>query len=156
MENNMINIQETADKYAVVEALYRFAAGLDLRDNNLLASAFSADAISDFRPAGKKAGFEYPVLEGRETIVAALLGSLSKIDTSHSISNPRVTIDGDKASMDVLVEAQHLPANDHSRHYLMKNRYDVELIRQDKVWVIKRYIVDNIWRMGDPTVLAGI
>jgi hypothetical protein len=80
MENYMINIQETADKYAVVEALYRFAAGLDLRDNNLLASAFSADAISDFRPAGKKAGFEYPVLEGRDTIVAALLGSLSKID----------------------------------------------------------------------------
>lgn len=152
----MKNIQETADKFAVIEALYRFAAGIDLRDKDLLASAFSADAISDFRPAGKKAGFDYPVLEGRETIITALLGSLSQIDTTHSVNNPRVTLDGDKAIMDALVEAQHLPSNDHSRHYLMKNRYDVELVRQGEVWVIQRYTVDNVWLTGDPTVLSDI
>jgi len=152
----MINLQETADKFAVVETLYRFAAGIDLRDNDLLASAFAVDAISDFRPAGKKAGFEYPVLEGREAIVAALTGSLGKIDTTHSVSNPRVVINGDKAVMDALVEAQHLPANDHSRHYLMKNRYDVELIRQEDVWVIQRVTIDNVWLTGDPSVLTGI
>jgi len=152
----MKNIQETADKFAVVEALHRFAAGIDLNDKDLLASAFAVDAVSDFRPAGKKAGFEYPVLEGRETIVSALMGSLSKIDTSHSVSNPLVKIDGDKAVMDALVEAQHLPSNDHSRHYLMKNRYDVELLRQGDVWVIQRVTIDNVWRMGDPTVLTDI
>jgi hypothetical protein len=152
----MKNIQETADKFAVVEALYRFAAGLDLRDHDLLSSAFAVDAISDFRPAGKKAGFDYPVLQGREIIVGALMGSLSEIDTTHSISNPRVTLDGDKAVMDALVEAQHLPSNDHSRYYLMKNRYYVELVRQGDIWVIQRYIVDNVWRTGDATVLSGI
>lgn len=152
----MINLQETADKFAVVETLYRFAAGIDLRDNDLLASAFAEHAISDFRPAGKKAGFEYPVLEGREVIVAALAGSLAKIDTTHSVSNTRVFINGDKAVMDALVEAQHLPANDHSRHYLMKNRYDVELTRQEDVWVIQKVTIDNVWLTGDPTVLTDI
>lgn len=156
MENQIINLQETADKFAVVETLYRFAAGIDLRDNDLLASAFAADAISDFRPAGKKAGFEYPVLEGRENIVAALSGSLAKIDTTHSVSNPRVFIDGGKARMDALVEAQHLPSNDHSRFYLMKNRYDVELVRQENVWVIQRVTIDNVWLTGDPSVLTDI
>ncbi|MCX2479423.1 nuclear transport factor 2 family protein [Pedobacter sp. MC2016-15] len=152
----MKNLQETADKFAVIETLNRFAAGLDLRDNDLLNSAFAENAISDFRPAGKKAGFEYPVLEGRETIVSALRGSLSKIDTTHSISNQRVIIDGDKAVMDALVEAQHLPSNDHSRHYLMKNRYDVELLRQGDAWVIQRVTIDNVWRSGDSTVLTDI
>jgi septum formation inhibitor-activating ATPase MinD len=152
----MTTFQETADKFAVIEALYRFAAGLDLRDRDLLASAFAEDAVSDFRPAGKKAGFEYPVLEGRDTIVDALRGSLSQIDTTHSVSNPRVRIDGDKAVLDALVEAQHLPANDHSRHYLMKNCYDVELVRQGEVWVIQHVTIDNIWRMGNPNVLTGI
>lgn len=152
----MITFQETADKFAVIETLYRYAAGLDLRDNNLLASAFTEDAVSDFRPAGKKAGFEYPVLEGRETIIAALMGSLNQIDTTHSVSNPRVKIDGDKAVMDALVEAQHLPSSDHSSHYLMKNRYDVELIRDGEVWVIQRVTVDSVWRTGDPGVLTGI
>lgn len=152
----MTSFQETTDKFAVIETLYRYAAGLDLNDNDLLVSAFTVDAISDFRPAGKKAGFEYPVLQGRETIIAALMGSLSKIDTTHSVSNPRVTLNGDKAVLNALVEAQHLPSNDHSRHYLMKNRYDVELVRQADGWVIQRVTVDNVWREGDPSVLLGI
>jgi hypothetical protein len=156
MENQIISIQEIVDKFAVIETLYRFAAGIDQRDSNLLASAFAADAVSDFRPAGRKAGFEYPVLEGREAIVAALTGSLAKIDTTHSVSNPRVIIDGDKAVMDALVEAQHLPSNDHSRHYLMKNRYDVNLVRQEDAWVIQRVTIDNVWLTGDPSVLTGI
>ncbi|MGH7006525.1 MAG: nuclear transport factor 2 family protein, partial [Alphaproteobacteria bacterium] len=104
--------QEAADKLAVVEALYRFAAGIDLRDKELLSSSLAENAVSDFRPAAAKAGFEYPVIEGREVIVAALTSSLATLDTTHSVTNPRVVIDGDKARLDALVEAQHVPRND--------------------------------------------
>lgn len=148
--------QEVADKLAVVEALHRFAAGIDLRDKELLSSSLAENAVSDFRPAAAKAGFEYPVIEGRDFIVAALLTSLSTLDTTHSVSNPRVTINGDTARMDVLVEAQHVPRSDPSRQYLMKNRYDVELARSGDVWVLTRNTVDNVWRMGDLTVLSDI
>lgn len=147
---------DAADRLAVVEALYRFTAGIDLRDTNLLASSLAENAVSDFRPAAAKAGFDYPVIEGRDVIVAALATSLATLDTTHSVSNPRVAIDGDTARMDVLVEAQHVPRSDPSRHYLMKNRYDVELIRAGNVWVIKRNAVDNVWRTGDLTVLSEI
>ncbi|WP_434603920.1 hypothetical protein [Pseudomonas sp. R1-7] len=61
--------QETADKLAVAEALYDYAASIDLRDAGLMASVLTDSAASDFRPAAAKAGFEYPVLEGRDTIV---------------------------------------------------------------------------------------
>jgi len=148
--------QDAADRLAVVEALYRFAAGIDLRDSKLLASSLAENAVSDFRPAAAKAGFEYPVIEGREVIVSALTTSLAALDTTHSVSNPRVTIDGDTARMDVLVEAQHVPRSDPSRHYLMKNRYDVELVRNGEVWLITRNTVDNVWRSDDIGVLAGI
>lgn len=156
MENQMKIIQETVDKLAIIEVLNRYAAGLDLRDKNLIASSLAENAISDFRPAGKKAGFEYPVLEGRETVITALTESLKNIDTAHSVSNQLVSINGNKAILQALVEAQHLLSNDHSRYYLMKNRYDVELVKQDETWVIQRVIVDNIWRTGDPGVLSGI
>ncbi|KAF1994192.1 hypothetical protein P154DRAFT_582022 [Amniculicola lignicola CBS 123094] len=148
--------QQNADKIAVVDALYRFAAGVDLHDESLLASSLAEHAVSDFRPAAAKAGFDYPVIEGREAIVAALSTSLKSLDTSHSVSNPRVTLHGDKAHLDVLVEAQHVPRNDASRHYLMKNRYSVELMREGNVWVISRTTVDNIWRDGDEAVLSVI
>ena len=151
-----IDLQAAADKFAVIDTLHRFAAGIDLRDWALLASAFTSNAVSDFRPAAAKAGFEYPVLEGRDIIVSALSGALSQLDTTHSVSNPRVTLNGDMARLDALVEAQHVPQSDPSRHYLMKNRYDVELVREGGVWLIQRVTVDNVWRSGDPAVLAGV
>jgi hypothetical protein len=40
-----------ADKLAVFDALYRFAAGIGLRDNDLLASSLAENAASDFRRA---------------------------------------------------------------------------------------------------------
>lgn len=85
-----------------------------------------------------------------------ILASLKTIDTTHSVSNPRVNIVGEKATIETMVEAQHLPSNDHSRHYMMKNRYDVELVKQDGDWLIHHIVVDNIWRLGDLTVLSGI
>jgi len=149
-------VQETTDKLAVAEALYRYAAGIDLRDSALLVSALTEDAVSDFGLAAAKAGFEYPVLEGRDTIAQALMASLSPFDTTHSVNNPRVTIDGGKAVLDALVEAQHVLKTDHARHYLMKNRYDVRLVKQGETWLIQHIIVDNVWRTGDPSVLAGV
>ena len=147
---------QAADKLAVVEALYRFAAGIDLRDKDLLVSALADDAVSDFRPAAAKAGFEYPVIQGRDNIVSALSTSLGSLDTTHSVTNPRVTIDGDTARLDALVEAQHVPRSDHSRFYLVKNRYEVELVRDGEGWLIKRTIVDNVWRSGDLAVLSVV
>ncbi len=144
------------DKLAVVEALYRFAAGIDLRDYGLLESSLTENAISDFRLAAAKAGLEYPVLHGRDVIVKALSGSLKSLITTHSISNPRVTINGDKALLEALVEAQHVPENDSTRHYLMKNRYTVDLQKIDGTWFIQRTIVDNFWRSGDASVMAVV
>jgi len=54
-----------------------------------------------------------------------------------------------------IVEAQHLPPNDHSRHCLMKNQYDVNLVRNGDHWVIENMLIDNVWFTGDPTVVQG-
>jgi septum formation inhibitor-activating ATPase MinD len=156
MNTSPSSANDTADKLAVVDALYRFAAGIDLRDDSLLSSSLAENAVSDFRLAAAKAGFDYPVIEGRDVIVAALTTSLATLDTTHSVTNPRVTIDGDKARLDALVEAQHVPRGDHTRHYLMKNRYDVELERNGDTWIITRSTVDNVWRSGDPAVLSVV
>lgn len=147
---------ESADRLAIIDALYRFAAGIDLHDKGLLSSSLAENAVSDFRPAATKAGFEYPVIEGRELIITALMDSLATLHTTHSVTNPRVIIDGNRARLDALVEAMHVPLDDHSRHYMMKNRYDVELERKNGVWVITRNTVDNIWRTGDPAVLSVV
>jgi hypothetical protein len=106
-----------ADKIAFVEALYRFAADIDLRDPTFLSSSLADDATINFSPAAAKLGFEYPLLRGKEAIVATLSASLGLLLTTHSVSNPHVALDGDEAYLDALVEAQYVPRDDTSRQY---------------------------------------
>ena len=47
---------ELADRTEVIDALYRFGLGQDLRDRELFASAFAADAELDFRPTAVRDG----------------------------------------------------------------------------------------------------
>ena len=154
MPSNMLT--ESESKTAITESLYQYAAGIDMKNPLMLASVFTPDAVSDFRPAAAKAGFDYPILKGRETITSALMNSLGSLLTTHSVNNSRVFIEGDKAKIDALIEAQHVPKSDASRHYLMKNRYDVDLEKHNGQWLISCITVDNIWRSGDPAVLAEI
>ncbi|MDO9344935.1 hypothetical protein [Pseudomonas pergaminensis] len=60
------------------------------------------------------------------------------------------------ARLNALVEVQHVPQSDPSRHYLLKNRYDVERVRQVSEWLIQRIAVHSVWRKGNPAVPGGI
>ncbi|MEK1852095.1 MAG: nuclear transport factor 2 family protein [Phyllobacterium sp.] len=144
------------DFLAIADALYRFGAGQDLRDRPLFESAFSEEATLDFTSVAKTLGVTIPVFEGRQAIADIILSTTSALDTTHSIANPRVTsYDGKQAKLSVLIEAQHLPRGDHSRHLLLKNILNVSLSKVGEVWVIDRMRFDNAWLTGDPDVLFG-
>jgi hypothetical protein len=147
--------RELRDRVEVVDALYRFGLGQDLRDRELFASAFTADAELDFRPAAAKIGVDSALMAGRETIVETIFAVLAPVETTHVVTNPRVHVDGDRARLTAIVEAQHLLATDHSRHALLNNRYAVELVRDGERWAIRRLRIDNVWHTGDPKVIFG-
>lgn len=145
---------DSQDRADIVDALYRFAAGMDQRDRPLLESAFSADASLDLSGAARRLGFELPVIKGRQVITDILMEEVSRIDTSHTVTNPRITrFSGQRACLSALVEAQNLPRDDHSRHLLLKNVYTVDLSRQDDHWTIDSLLIENLWLQGDPEVL---
>lgn len=142
------------DFIAMADALYRFCAGQDLHNRALFESAFSADARLDFTAVAAKLGVVIQVFEGLQSIADIILTTTDALDTTHSIANTRVTdYDGSRASLFALIEAQHLPRGDHSRHLLLKNILDVDLARQGDRWVITRMHFENAWRVGDPDVL---
>ncbi|MFJ9846275.1 nuclear transport factor 2 family protein [Kitasatospora sp. NPDC101155] len=149
-------VAELRDRAEITDALYRFGLGQDLKDKQLFASAFAADAELDFRPAAAKWGAEPPLMSGRDTIVDTILDMFAgRVDTTHQVTNPRITIDGDTARLTALVEAQHLLIADPAEHALLKNPYDVELVRDGDRWVIRRLRIDNTWFTGDPTAIFG-
>lgn len=59
-------VVDPQDRAAIVDALYRFGAGQDLRDRALLQSAFSAEAKLDITGPARRLGVELSVLHGRQ------------------------------------------------------------------------------------------
>lgn len=145
-------VRALRDEQQVVDALYRFAAGQDLRRPELFLSAFTADAQLDFTQPAQRLGANIPVMVGRAAI-ARILDTLAPLDTMHTVSNPRVELDGDQASLMALVEAQHVVRAVPYRYLLLKNVYEVLCVRNTGDWRIHSMVIRNIWYDGDPTVL---
>lgn len=87
--------------------------------------------------------------------VQALVPFAKAYTTSHSVTNARTRRTETGAHLYALVEAQHVLANDTSRHFLMKNRYDISLARLDARWTITRMRIFNIWSSGDVGIMTG-
>jgi hypothetical protein len=67
-----VDLQQLRDRAEIIAALYRFALGQDIKDADLLGSAFSSDAELDFR-APVKWGAQPVRMSGREAIVSGIL-----------------------------------------------------------------------------------
>jgi hypothetical protein len=145
---------DPADFLAIVDALYRFGAGQDMSDRTLFESAFVDDAVLDFTQPAKRLGVDIPVFKSRASIADTIFAAIAGLDTTHTVTNPRITdYDGRHATLTALVEAQHLPRADHSRHLMLKNIYRIELSRAVDAWVMDHVRIDNVWMDGDPKVL---
>jgi hypothetical protein len=142
------------DTTEAIDALYRFGAGQDMKDEPLFLSAFAPDATLDFTHPARHFGGEVPVFVGRDAI-REILPTLEPLVTTHTVTNPRVTLDGDRATLWCLVEAQHVDRQAPARHLLLKNRYDVDLVRDGDRFVITSMTIHTMWSDGDPSVLFG-
>lgn len=146
-------VQAQEDRVAAIDALYRFAAGQDLRDARLFASAFASEAEVDFTQPARRLGVDLPAFKGRDAIVSSIMTAIARLDTTHAVTNPRVELHGDTAKLTALVEAQHLLSSDHDQRLLLKNIYDVRLRRAERDWRIVHMRIENVWIEGDPRVL---
>jgi SnoaL-like domain len=146
------------DTHDVVDALHRFAAGQDREDAPLFLSAFTDDATLDFTGPARRFGLEAPVM-GHDAI-AGIPAMLAPLTTTHTVTNPRVTLDGDRATVSALVAAQHVVTATPGRHLLLTNHYDADLVRvappgSPAAWRMTHLLIRVAWHDGDPTVLFG-
>jgi hypothetical protein len=154
-------VREIVDRAEITDALYRYAAGLDLGDAALLESALTEDAVIDLTAATSKIGLDFPVLAPRDVAVGALTAYVGPLHTSHSITNVRIDVSGDTATARCYAQANHFlpgegPLPDRTRHALMMNRYTAEMARDGERWRIRRLLIDCAWFEGDPQVLVAL
>lgn len=142
---------EWADFMAVCDLKYRYATGIDTRDWDLYRSIFADTVDIDFssysgRPASSMAADDW---------VAGVQPLFSGLDaTQHSMSNPRVEVDGERATLDMYMQAEHfLDHGDPDSWFTIGGFYRDRAVRTAEGWRLAAVTLTVFWRRGDYAVM---
>ena len=140
-------LQELVDRADIGDVLCRYCAALDDRDWDALAGVFTPDAVAHYGALGSPRGV--PAIAG---LVSATIGSLDA--TQHLVGNVTVAVDGDAATADCYLLAQHVrdgtPGGDT---YLLGGSYHDELVRTPEGWRIAQRTLRRMWTTGNRDVV---
>ncbi|CAM1511819.1 Fc.00g093320.m01.CDS01 [Cosmosporella sp. VM-42] len=146
------------DREAAIDAIIRFVCALDEGDPELSASSLTEDATMDLSPF-QKAGLNYEPVHGRANIVDRLMKAVGKpLDTTHSATNIRCTVEKDTAKLTCCVLAQHFrggqgPSPEFQDYYLFGNQYKATLVRSGELWRVNMLTIAPAWTQGNPDVM---
>jgi hypothetical protein len=139
------------EREAIADALYRGALAFDHADEALLLSAVTEDMF-----------FEMPTLSatGIPAFKADVFDRISKLDTTHFLSNIRVNIESDTtATVTCSVMAQHVRPGkgfEPGPNKLMSGgMYLCDVVKVGNLWKIKSWKLNLVWVDGDPSVMTG-
>ncbi|MCU1454704.1 MAG: hypothetical protein JWN46_2850 [Acidimicrobiales bacterium] len=144
-------IQWLVDRAEITETVYGYAAGMDTRDWELYRSVFMPEVQLDFssysgQPASVQTADE--LVEGAKFLISGLDAS------QHSMSNPRISIDGDTAECIVYAVADHILVNELGESsYRFGGYYTDGLVRTSAGWKIASVRLTVSWHRGNKHVL---
>ena len=148
----MDDIRLLMDERGICDALYRFAEGIDLRDWDLYRSAFTDEITFDYtshRPGSTG------VVRADEWVARARRRFETLDATQHTMTNPRITIKGDRATCAMYVEAWHsVEVSGTTVHCTLGGRYLNELERHGDGWRISVLRLQLRWMQGDRSILG--
>ena len=140
-------LQELVDRADIGDVLCRYSTALDSRDWEALGSVFTPDAVCDYGALGSPRGV--PAIAG---LVSATIGSLDA--TQHLLGNVTVAVDGDTATADCYLVAQHVRAGTPGGDdYLLGGPYHDELVRTPEGWRITSRTLHRTWTSGNRDVV---
>ncbi|KAK0614861.1 hypothetical protein B0T17DRAFT_540359 [Bombardia bombarda] len=140
---------------AIVDAVHRCLAGLDAADQGLWESGWHPEGTMEINGN---------VMRGRKELHDKCFATISKLDTTHFMTNVRVTLTDDagtKAAMTATVLAQHYREGKGlapgEPRILAGNLYGLNLEKDpaDDLWKIKDWVLKSTWGEGDWQILMG-
>lgn len=139
------------ERITVAQTVYQYAAGIDTRDWTLYRSIFADEVEMDFESWNGIARHTIRADELTKNIRVFFAGLDA---TQHSMSNPRVTIDGDQAHCIVYMQAEHfLDDQSPSRRYVIGGYYSNDLVRSGSVWKLVLVRLTVLWTHGDSSIM---
>ena len=139
------------DHQAICEVRYRYALGLDTRDWELYRSIFVDDVAIDFSSFSGESGGTMRA----DDWVANCRVFFTGLDASqHVMTNPMVTVDGDRAHCRMYMTADHYFANDQGGdRFVIGGYYDDRLVRTGDVWLLEAVTLTMFWQRGNRQIM---
>ena len=140
-------LQGLLDRAEISDLLARYSTALDAREWGLLHDVFVPDAECDYGSLG------HP--RSAEEIIALVRGTLDGLDaTQHLVGNVVVAVDGDAATAETYLIAQHIRRGaPGGEDYLIGARYSDRLARTPAGWRIAHRTIHRMWWTGNREVI---
>jgi hypothetical protein len=141
-----------ADRAQIIDVIGSVGFYADQRRWDLVAAAFSDPAVIDYRSSETAAaGSAEPQRLTPEAIVTAWQSQLpGYLHTQHLITNPIVTVEGDRAFVTSQINATHFLPNDSGEDYwVFVGFYDHELRRTEAGWKISLMRANKLLDLGN-------
>jgi hypothetical protein len=141
----------TDDHTQIVETIYCYATGVDTRDWALYRSIFTDEIDVDFssydgNPPRRMRADDW--VQG----VAPLFEGLDA--TQHTMTNPRVLIEGERATCVMYMQAVHFLANqDGDAEFTLGGYYTDELLKTPSGWKLCGVKLTVLWSRGNRHVM---
>ncbi|PWY81395.1 hypothetical protein BO83DRAFT_434748 [Aspergillus eucalypticola CBS 122712] len=142
---------------AIVDPVYRAVLSFDGNDLPLFESAFFEDAAFDLNGN---------VMEGRAAIKSGSWDNVSKLDTTHFLSNVRINLpseDSTTATVTASALAQHFRTGQGNQPDTTRltsgSLYSIDVAKDpadvNGLWRIKLWRMKLVWTEGDWGVMTG-
>lgn len=150
-------------RQAAIDALLRYADGLDRADETQLKSAFTEKAILDLS-AFISLEKTYEPIHGLDNISAVCMKEVGKaLVTTHSLTNILVKLNdkNDSATITCYSEAQHIKlgqafaSDSHDNSLIVKCRYSASVSKHEDTWKIERLDLVPLWTRGSLSLLRN-
>lgn len=137
---------EWTDFMAVCDLKYRYAAGIDTRDWDLYRSIFTDTVDIDFSSYN---GRPPATMEADEWVAGVQPLFTGLAATQHSMTNPRVDIEGDRATLRMYMQAEHvLDHDDPGAWFTIGGFYTDRAVRTRAGWRLTAVKLTVFWRRG--------
>jgi|GEM_PF-705566 len=142
-------IATIADRFGIVDAFNRYAYGVDLADEALLASAFTATAVIEWSGTGKLKG-------GGLRIAELIIPSVRRYACSqHLVGNVTARIVGDRAQTSAYAHALSVMEPPPSNGWLLLTGvYEADLVRDGELWRFDHLVFHCSWYDGRPDAIG--
>jgi SnoaL-like domain len=150
-------VSATTDHQKLTELIYTYALGIDTRDWPLYRSIFADEVTTDFTSysGGRAATVSADAWLARVKPVFTGLAA-----TQHTMTNPIVRVDGNRASCTMYMQAFHalepatvVPTTDENS-FTLGGYYTDTFILTDGRWLVNGVTLTVLWRRGNESIMA--